>query len=330
MNIDAASNLDIERFRKVYALVTGGATEGERAAAKARAEAIAKNAGLTLKQAASKLSTQRTKAQSRADDEAFRQEVDRAKWEAFHAKEAREQKARFEEAVRKHGPAEQAFAETDKEMKLRLCLEPFATYRKFASIDELYVDGFIGWRDNSPNPTAFETLMDKTMPLPSTLGGLIAEWKEWEALFELRVAYVRDYETPRHVDARRDILERRIARLPITGWEDMEIRLTWTRDELERERLRMLEDEMATMDRLEADFAFLRDLYEKGCSKSPHVQTGRRTNADKRTSVLSMLEIHPELSDREISRRVGVSPQTVGNWRKSSRHDRLSHPHSNM
>lgn len=29
MNIHTASNFDIERFRKVYALVTGGATEGE-------------------------------------------------------------------------------------------------------------------------------------------------------------------------------------------------------------------------------------------------------------------------------------------------------------
>ncbi|MBB4093973.1 hypothetical protein GGQ79_002485 [Ochrobactrum pecoris] len=40
MNIHTASNFDIERFRKVYALVTGGATEGERAAAKARASKI--------------------------------------------------------------------------------------------------------------------------------------------------------------------------------------------------------------------------------------------------------------------------------------------------
>lgn len=47
MNVHA-SNLDIERFRKVYALVTGGATEGERAAAKA---------GMSLHDAVSKLDT---------------------------------------------------------------------------------------------------------------------------------------------------------------------------------------------------------------------------------------------------------------------------------
>jgi transposase-like protein len=31
---------------------------------------------------------------------------------------------------------------------------------------------------------------------------------------------------------------------------------------------------------------------------------------------VTKLDINPELSDREISRRVGVSPQTVNNWRK--------------
>ena len=47
-------------------------------------------------------------------------------------------------------------------------------------------------------------------------------------------------------------------------------------------------------------------------------QSGRRTNADKRADVLSMLDAHPDLSDREIARRVGVSPQTVNTWRKKA------------
>ena len=62
MNIHTASNLDIERFRKVYALVTGGATEGERTAAKARASKIAAKAGLSLHDAVSKLDTPKPKS----------------------------------------------------------------------------------------------------------------------------------------------------------------------------------------------------------------------------------------------------------------------------
>lgn len=50
-----ASNLDIEKFRKVHRLMTGGATGGERAAAKARATAMARRAGLTLLDAVCKL-----------------------------------------------------------------------------------------------------------------------------------------------------------------------------------------------------------------------------------------------------------------------------------
>lgn len=58
MSINSASNLDIEKFRKVHALMNGGATEGERQAAKTRAAAMAKTAGLTFEQAVSKLAAQ--------------------------------------------------------------------------------------------------------------------------------------------------------------------------------------------------------------------------------------------------------------------------------
>ncbi|WP_232847450.1 hypothetical protein [Xanthobacter oligotrophicus] len=51
------ATFDIEKLRKVRGLMTGGATEGERAAARSRAEAIAKAAGLTLAEAMSKLDT---------------------------------------------------------------------------------------------------------------------------------------------------------------------------------------------------------------------------------------------------------------------------------
>lgn len=45
------------------------------------------------------------------------------------------------------------------------------------------------------------------------------------------------------------------------------------------------------------------------------VQNGCISTSDRRKAVLSILNSEPELSDREIARRAGVSPQTVGNWR---------------
>ena len=50
-------------------------------------------------------------------------------------------------------------------------------------------------------------------------------------------------------------------------------------------------------------------------AQNGRVHYGRRTNAGKAADVLSMLKSNPELADREIARRVGVSPQTVNNWR---------------
>ncbi|WP_149576383.1 winged helix-turn-helix domain-containing protein [Xanthobacter oligotrophicus] len=44
----------------------------------------------------------------------------------------------------------------------------------------------------------------------------------------------------------------------------------------------------------------------------------RRTNSDKRADVLAILAAHPELSDREIARRAGVSPQTVNTHRRQA------------
>lgn len=41
--------------------------------------------------------------------------------------------------------------------------------------------------------------------------------------------------------------------------------------------------------------------------------------------VLSMLDTHPELSEREIARRVGVSPQTVSTWRRKAEGVRPRH-----
>ncbi|MFG1301929.1 hypothetical protein V5F49_19260 [Xanthobacter sp. V3C-3] len=41
-----------------------------------------------------------------------------------------------------------------------------------------------------------------------------------------------------------------------------------------------------------------------------------RTMAQKQADVRRMLADHPELPDREIARRLYVSPQTVNTWRK--------------
>ncbi|CAH1653399.1 hypothetical protein CHELA1G11_13707 [Hyphomicrobiales bacterium] len=46
------------------------------------------------------------------------------------------------------------------------------------------------------------------------------------------------------------------------------------------------------------------------------VRPRERNTAEKQADVRRMLMDNPDLSDREIARRVHVSPQTVNNWRK--------------
>ena len=100
---------------------------------------------------------------------------------------------------------------------------------------------------------------------------------------------------------------------PVKGWQDMESRFAWILYEWQSQWLDPTEREDPVMDRLEADFITLRNAYDRPTAP---VHSGRRTNADKRADVLSMLDAQPHLSDREIGRRVGVSPQTVNTWRK--------------
>lgn len=66
------------------------------------------------------------------------------------------------------------------------------------------------------------------------------------------------------------------------------------------------------MDRIEADIKIRRAQ-----QSDPSAQYENVTASDRRNAVLSILDRKPELSDREIARRIGVSPQTVGNWRKN-------------
>lgn len=312
-----ASNLDIEKFRKVHVLMTRGATEGERAAAKARAEALAMKAGMTLSDAIKE-------ADKRKDDESsstqspfgFKTQT----WEEYWEEQQPERDARMAEAERKYGPADEAFKETPDELRLRTFLEPFATYKKYTNVDELYVDGYLGWghKYHAKGQAHFRKLMNEAIPLASTLPELIDEWKKWDILYERRHEYDAYYDTPVYVRARVDVLEYLITNVPVRHWDDMDVRLGWLRDSLDRHLIPDIEKDIAAHARLKADLEFLRTIRPASPNESATAQpaqNGRRTNADKAADVKALLQTNPELSDREISRRAGVHLRIVGKWR---------------
>lgn len=325
------SKLDIERFRKLHAHATRNENVGERDNARRMAEALAKKAGLTFDQAASKMD-KADKAKSNqgfsaadwarqwADQQEQEQEARKREEEerlaAYWREQEKKRQAQYDEAVRKHGPAEPVFAETHQERRLRIYLMPYAVYAKYSNSDESYVSGFTG--DGSKyvksQRDTFRKILNAAIAFPTDLPGLIDEWKLWEDLRDKRYAYDREYETPRYVYARINALEDMIMVTPIRHWQDMDVRLEWMEAELDRDRWRDRKSYRQEFDRLKADLQFLRRSATPA-HRDPGVQTGRRTNNEKAKTVTSILDNIPELSDREISRRAGVSPQTVSNWR---------------
>lgn len=326
MNIHAASNLDIEKFRKVYALVTGGATDGERAAAKARASKIADRAGMTLSEAASKLDTPK-KPKSANFFEGFDDRME-AKYPGWKAREAAARAERENERLRKcrellkeFGSEDAIFAATEQEHLLRAMLEPLADRSEYSNSTDTYISGYAGWICREPTPKLWEAL-ELAYALPPNAQGAWAEHERWRHLTDARYVFDTMYETPIWVRAREAALEHLLDTLPARNADDFGARLLWLEELNGREYSRDVHEDAALISTMRADFNALSsagNLFTTSAPDAPlpeTVKTGRRTNADKRAAVLSMLDTNPEFSDREISRRTGVSPQTVGNWRR--------------
>ncbi len=324
MNYHSPSNLDIEKFRKVHALVSGGATAGERAAAKARACKIAERAGMTFAQAVSKLDTKKPESVNffaGFDDwmEA-RQPGYKAKEATARAERETARQKRCRELLQEFGSEEAVFAETEQERLLRVTLEPLADRSEYHNSTETYISGYAGWICRQPTPKLWQAI-GQAYPLPSDIHGVWAEYQGWQHLDSARYAFDPMHETPIWVRAREAALENLLDTMPTSTFGGYRIRLLWLEHLNNREVTRDVHEDAALIATLRADFDTLFPTDAEFTTTSDSslyetAQTGRRTNADKRAAVLSILDTSPELSDREISRRVGVSPQTVGNWRR--------------
>jgi len=313
-----------------------GATEGERAAARKAAERIAAAAGMTLADALSKLDAKPKqssfdfqeawrKAQANAQRRREQEERDRARRErerAEHAARLRERERRNAlrraAILRQYGSKEYLFAATDWEKALAVAVEQIATWDYWtdqAGIQHRFAAMLDGkkeelWRVEEITP-AIREAVTTAYSWPSNLDTALLEVKTWDRLRQDRGLFCdhNEFSHGIEVECRITLLEHGLDTKPVASWDDMQARFDWKRHEFERGWLDPTEREDPFLDRLEADFDFLRDMAS--------VHFGHRTTtADKQAAVLSMLDSHPDLSDREIARRCGVSPQTVNNWRK--------------
>lgn len=354
MSTTTASKFDTSKFAKVQSLMTGGATEGERAAARSRAEAMAASAGLTLKQAMSKMDVKPQPAAPASADwrDIFRDMDDwmEEKHPGYKAKQAEKKTAREErrairrrKLLKRYGIVSAVFALNEIERALFVAAAPFAKRmintdwcgrQKFAFTTELGGAGNFDFLSKA-RPEAIEAIRG-AWPMPDSLPGLLAEAVSWDRLGDDRGVFV-DGEYLHHLEvyARIELLELELHNRPAETWDDIEARFAWEKHKFERQWIDPTEEKQdGLIMTLRRDFEMLRRRYETPAqngqeARSAEPGTGdiaddavrnvRRTNADKRRDVVSMLQEHPEFADREIARRCGVSPQTVSNWRSKLR-----------
>ena len=326
-----APTLDIDKFAKVHRLMKEGATEGERGAAKARAEAMAKRAGLTLKQAASKMDAAPPRSAGPSFTDIFGGFDDwmEDKEPGYKAKKAAERQEReaarqvkLREVLSRYGTEDALFAETPQEAALRDALVPLAIYGTYANAAELppdqrrFVSGY-GYSGGEPRPTLL-AVMRQAIPIPDTVSAAWEEYCQWESLVDDRCAAFPDYGPTAHVRARQYLLEHLLDTMTDATVAGISARLDWLNHVSNVGYTRDVLYDQALASVLRADFATLAMTIQNGpAPRSPNPGTGlHRSNAAKRRDVMSMLDAEPGLTDREIARRCGVSPQSVGNWRR--------------
>ncbi|AZO79615.1 MULTISPECIES: AsnC family protein [unclassified Bosea (in: a-proteobacteria)] len=201
-------------------------------------------------------------------------------------------------------------ANSDLERKLRISLTPRVQEAGVDMTDRPWICGFAGWRFGQPVTPALIAALDAAdHPMPGDLASVWAEYHHWQDVSQ-------DSPEP-HISARIAGLEHLMDTMPDASAGGISARLTWLSHLAAQDHYRTSTEDTALAARLAADFQKFVDSVQSGRAEDATVTASdRRTQADRRAEVLSILSTAAQLSDREIGRRAGVSPQTVSNWRK--------------
>lgn len=321
--------LDVDRFRKVQALARDGATVGERAAAAAHMNDMARRAGLSVEDA-----IRRCGAPAKADPAKEAEQAARRQWQSMRSNPKKV--ARRSRLVDLYGSEEKAakaiFADTPHEAALRQAVEPSRVRKATTGWP---IGSMMGWNGgviSKLTPSILDAIQ-RAFPMPATVRGVWAEYCEWRDLESDRDSINPYYEDPDFVRARMGLLEARLDNLPATSSDDVLARLDWMAHIHADGPYRDVHDDMAWIATLRADVMRFMPSAQHGAVQTGRadaangvapegIQTGRAADplraSDRRRALLSVLDTveGAALSDREIARRFGVSPSTVGKLRR--------------
>jgi Homeodomain-like domain len=343
----------LETFAKVRALHDSTTHAGEKANAASRMEALARKAGLTVEEAVSKLDTQKRTAsgsyrprRTQASDK-WRQRQEEAQRQAEEAK-AEAKRWRAAEAVRKYGSREAVFARCAWEQALYEACEPIAVreswydpaYPERASL----LDGWWNYYSLKDMPESVRAAVQAAYPMPQTLKGAWEEARYWTERMHARWEFDDDFDTPAAVQARLLLVSAYLYEWPAANLQEAVLRCEWFKADREasdfyytqREEVHFADIVRRDLLEIDHDKACKSGTVQTGHSqpgaekesadlhahedrlKSQTVQTGHRptTRAERRAAAAAL--IAEGLSDREVARRLGISPTTVGAIRRGA------------
>jgi hypothetical protein len=303
-------DFDLDRFAKIRRLHDSTTNGGEKAAAAARMTSMAGKAGLSVEQAVSKLDAPKPSTPSHFFNELFNSPEARAQ----RAEREQRQADRRAIALAEYGSEDAVWAETEHEIALKTACRPVVVRKPIIGGE---MDTLMGWSGGRlcDMPREVREAVSKAYPLPATVHEAWAELTAWEKLADDRCAFFRDYELGVRARARIAILEHLLDTLPAHGMRDLRARLDWMQHVLDLGFSRDIHEDQACLDALRADIERIGQRVREDNEASVQSGQPRRTNADKRRDVLSLLG--RGLTDREIARRAGVSPTTVGSIRNA-------------
>lgn len=284
----------------------------------------------------------RSQAQSSADSlNAF---FNRPEFVAKRAEQDRKRDARRAEILARYGSVEAVYAETEREAALRGACETMTVWDCRPDREGNYtLDGWGCLSRREEVPSRVRAAVSAAWPLPPTLTEAWAEFiaaEEHES--DRQTMHDGEHFPELWAEVRRYLVEDLLDTLPAASIADMLMRQSWLEHLNEQGFSRSIERDAILLASLRADIErmavqFGRPAKAEAQAASPRpapVQSGqadegsqpaypaRRTTADKRRDVLALLAAgRPDggpLTDREIARRAGVSPTTVGAIRRAA------------
>lgn len=303
------------RLKKVLTLWSGAATDGERQAARARAETMAAKAGMDFKGAVSAWQAEQSHGVGPINLFAGLDDFMEASEPGYKARRAAEKadkvaarKRRRDALISHHGSLEAALAPCEREL---LLLDAVALWRRCSPPPHNRwthsVDGWSDpWKDAPPH---VEAAIRGAYPLPQTFAEAQAEMDYWQQrdrdFADLLDDQYGDYALDLVARKRLFLIERLIDR-------DLEARTT--SDVLTR--LKLMDSRESTLTP-EEQIRIITDLERVVALEAARasVQSVRLPLSVHREQIAKMLRSNSTRTDRSLARELGCSPTTVGKVR---------------